>query len=820
MYRREWRQQVLVLGLLTVTVGAAVFAVVAAYAVAPSRDAEFGSADERVRIDVTTPGAAADALVASRDRFGTVDAVGHRAVAVAGAADPVDLRAQDPGGPYGAPMLDLTAGRYPGEPGEVALTDGVARLAGAAVGDTVELSGVGLTVVGLVENPGDLDDEFALAAPMPDDAPVAGASPEALTLLLRADDERLTGFPDPPGTTVGLVETRGDTERGTAGVVALSIGTLSLMLVSLVAAAGFVVVGQRRLRQLGMLAAVGATRRHLRLVTLTNGLAVGVVAATVGTAAALAGWLAVASALEEPAGHRIDRATIPWALVACSAALAVVCAGAAAWWPARSMARVPVVDALSARPAPPRPVRRSSALAAAFLAVGLACIAAGVSPADDEGSLLIVPGVILTVVAVLLLAPTTLRVLGAAARRAPVGVRLAWRDLARYQARSGAALAAAAVGLGIATTAVILAGTVRDQPDEGNLSDRQLLVRVDAGDVGDPRLYVPDVDPERLAQGQDAVDRLASTLGGATVVPLRTAVDPTLEPGPAGQPIRPSLILGRPVGPDVTRDAGTIYLATPELVDHLGLDADLASSPQPLLITAQAGPVHVTGNIARPDPASAPAGTAPTPILGAGRVPDDLVERVDIPPYGSLPHALLTPAALDAGGWTSAPSSWLVESPRALTGDHLDAARAVAADAGLTVEARRQQGGLSTLRTAATATGVLLALGILAMTVGLVRTEATRDIRTLTAVGAPGGTRRLITASTAGGLALLAVALATTVAYLAVGASYWPDTDRLTDTIPVAHLAAIVLGLPALATAAGWTLGGREGADLHSPAAD
>ena len=112
---------------------------------------------------------------------------------------------------------------------------------------------------------------------------------------------------------------------------------------------------------------------------------------------------------------------------------------------------------------------------------------------------------------------------------------------------------------------------------------------------------------------------------------------------------------------------------------------------------------------------------------------------------------------------------------------------------------------------------MLLALGLLAMTVGLVRTEATRDIRTLTAVGAPGRTRRLITASTAGGLALLAVVLATTAAYLAVGAGYWPDTDRLTGTLPVTDLAAIGLGLPALATAAGWTLGGRERADLRNP---
>ena len=64
-----------------------------------------------------------------------------------------------------------------------------------------------------------------------------------------------------------------------------SVATVFLLLASLVAAAGFAVVAQRRLRQLGMLAAIGATQKHLRLVLLTNGAVVGVIAATLGTIA-------------------------------------------------------------------------------------------------------------------------------------------------------------------------------------------------------------------------------------------------------------------------------------------------------------------------------------------------------------------------------------------------------------------------------------------------------------------------------------------------------------------------------------------------------
>ena len=58
-----------------------------------------------------------------------------------------------------------------------------------------------------------------------------------------------------------------------AGV--LIVATLGMALVCLIAAAGFVAVAQRRQRQLGLLAALGATERDLRSVLVANGLLVG-----------------------------------------------------------------------------------------------------------------------------------------------------------------------------------------------------------------------------------------------------------------------------------------------------------------------------------------------------------------------------------------------------------------------------------------------------------------------------------------------------------------------------------------------------------------
>ena len=108
-----------------------------------------------------------------------------------------------------------------------------------------------------------------------------------------------------------------------------------------------------------------------------------------------------------------------------------------------------------------------------------------------------------------------------------------------------------------------------------------------------------------------------------------------------------------------------------------------------------------------------------------------------------------------------------------------------------------------------TAAGALLALGILAMTVGLIRGESAGDLRTLTATGATSGIRRMLTATTAGSLALLGALLGVAGAYVVLLALYYDDVGYLSD-VPVLYLALAVIGVPLAATAAGWLLSGRE----------
>jgi FtsX-like permease family len=184
------------------------------------------------------------------------------------------------------------------------------------------------------------------------------------------------------------------------------VTTVFMLLASLVAAAGFAVVAQRRLRQLGMFAAVGATEKQLRLVLIANGAIVGVIAAVAGTVAGLIGWVLIAPTLESAVDHRIDRLSLPWWLIAGTVILAILGATAAAWWPGRAAARLPVVLALSDRPPEPRQARHSAVAAAASIAVGVGCLALS----DRERTALIVAGIFATILGSLLLWPPAIRI--------------------------------------------------------------------------------------------------------------------------------------------------------------------------------------------------------------------------------------------------------------------------------------------------------------------------------------------------------------------------------------------------------------------------
>jgi putative ABC transport system permease protein len=791
MLRREWRQQALVLALLTAAVAVSVFGATVAYNVTPVPGrAEFGTGDHFVKITASDPDALRGDLAAARDAFGTIDVIGRRRVPVPGSVATVEIRSQDPRGAYGGPMLALRAGRYPAGADEIAITDGVADALRLELGGTFTLDAAARTVVGVVENPSDLRSEFALAPP-------GDEGVESATILVRAGDDEVIPFRAPSGAPTTRASAGSlDREGANAATGVLGSATIALFLVALVAGASFVVVAQRRARQLAMLAAIGATEKHLRLVTIVNGALIGSAAALAGVVAGVAGWIAAASFVEPALGHRVEEFAVPWWLVAAGMSLAVATACGAAWWPARSVARIPVTLALSGRPPVPPPVHRSAALAAVLVVGGAAALAL----ADRTNKPLLVAGTLATVAGVLLVAPLSLRLVARCADRLPVAARIALRDLARHQARAGAALAAVSLVLGIAVAIVVSSAAAENRRDEGNLGSRQLLIRTttvvesEGDNVGGP--FAGDRSPGALERLEEAVSRVAAPLDAPVVTPLDVALDPSagrdpLFPGP------PVVTVTRYVGGPRPgwRDISLLYVAIPTLLARHGIDRDAGAE----LFTSASGRLRLGGTTA--DPGA---------IASAARFE---------PRYASLPGSFVTPVGLRRRGWERVRAGWLVEAAEPLTAAEVAAARAAALGAGLTIESRDRQEDLAAARRRAAGLGILVALAVLAMTVGLIRGEGAGDLRTLAATGASAATRRIVTAATAGALALVGVVLGTLGALLALGAGYLGDLGSLA-TAPGIELGLIALGVPLLATATGWLLAGREPAGLGRRALD
>ena len=61
----------------------------------------------------------ASQVAALQQRFGTLDVIENQTLAIPGSIKSYDLRAQNPNGAFGGPMLQLLSGHYPdhGRPG-------------------------------------------------------------------------------------------------------------------------------------------------------------------------------------------------------------------------------------------------------------------------------------------------------------------------------------------------------------------------------------------------------------------------------------------------------------------------------------------------------------------------------------------------------------------------------------------------------------------------------------------------------------------------------------------------------------------------------
>jgi putative ABC transport system permease protein len=790
LFRREWRQQLLVLALIVVAVGATFVGAAVATNTPPTGNAGFGTAQDLATFGSGGPRLTAQ-IAALEHRFGRVDVIENQILAIPGSIDTYQLRSQSPAGPFGKPMLSLLSGHYPTGPGQVSVTGGVASAFDLTIGDLWHLNGTARRVVGIVQNPQSLLDEFALVVPGQVKAP------NQVTVLF-----------DAPGLSASSLGPNVETPKSVSQsnplnpeTIVLALATIGMLLIALVAVGGFTVLAQRRLRSLGMLGALGATDKNVRLVVRANGVVVGVVGAVLGAVLGLVGWLVYRPSVEASAHHLIGPFQLPWLVIGIAMALAIVATYFAASRPARSITRIPIVAALSGRPAPPKQVHRSWVPGVVLLVIAFLLFEVSGGSRQGGGAPELVVGFVVLIAAVILLSPFALSVLAKVAGRAPIAVRLAVRDLARYRARSGSALGAISLGVLIAVVISVAAaaryGNVLDWAGP-NVASNQIIVYTPNGPNGGggPGNGGPGsaVKTPTLQSMTTVAHRIATGLGSHFTVELESTSATLTHDAP-----------GRNFN-------GQLYVATPQLLRAFGINPS-SIDPAADILTMRPGLAGMSKM--QLDYGGNGKGGGGGGGGGGGVVANPVMQTVGALPSGvSAPNTVITEHAVEQFHLGTSVSGWLIQTPRPPTASQIAAARAAAAAAGLTIETKNSQPSSAEVINWATVFGMALALGILAMTIGLIRSETAGDLRTLAATGASSGTRRTLTAATAGALALLGAVLGTVAGYVA--AAGWFRSSSLNGglsalgNVPVTNLLLILLGMPLIAAAGGWLLAGRE----------
>jgi putative ABC transport system permease protein len=313
--------------------------------------------------------------------------------------------------------------------------------------------------------------------------------------------------------------------------------------------------------------------------------------------------------------------------------------------------------------------------------------------------------------------------------------------------------------------------------------------------------------PPSLSAQEATTHAIASAVGATNVVEL----------------INPAVGLQNPSGAGRQWN-GPIYVATPALLRAYGINPSSIPSTVDVLSSrpglAGSGVQLTFGSDDQGGGGGGPGGgggstsqCTPNQCLAHPVVQ----EESRLPVGTSSPNTVITESALRRLHVTSENSlgGWTIAAGSAITQPQLTSANSLAAAGDLTIESKNDAPTSAEIVNWATVFGIALALGVLAMSVGLIRSETASDLRTLTAAGASSRTRRSLTAVTAGGLAFLGALLGTVAAY--IGLLGWFRSNALeggvsdiVHHVPWDNLFFIVIAMPIVATLVGWVLAGRD----------
>ena len=717
-------------------------------------------------------------------------------VLIAGARPSVTIRGIDLDG-LGQSMLTLVGGRTPKGAHEAAISAEVARIADVTIGGQLTIDNEApVTVVGLVENGLGLSERIVLLDPRA----VQRGDPEFATWLVGvppgADPDVIVAATHDPTTKVKQIALESRRSGGLGNVggdtspMILVLGTLALVEAALVASAAFAVSIRRRQRELGLLAASGATPRQLAGTVLAEAMILGTIACAVGVVAGLVVSFGISPFLDGLTQRRNPSIIVDIAGLIGPAVIGFAAAVIAAIVPARTAARVPVLLSLSGRRPPEVPARRTLriGLVVVGISIGLTLLGANLRIDGISGvrELLVVAGAVLGTLGFGASAPWLLERLDGLAVRMPLASRIAFRDTARARSRNSPIVTAVLASL----AATITLGTAFASSDAKNAKDWRPYLHAD-------QLVVRGAGAERvgreLAAGPGGVGGSATSYLQAAAPEFFSIEVPGARDA-AGKLVR--------WGNDhtIVPQVDNLMVATPELLAIA--NADDAAAP------LVAGKVVVLW----PEPMT----TDGVDFVFSNNGGDGAAERrVHYPATvittgvsaGVLPGALVSETVATQLGLEQIDAQqFIVRLDHTVTQADVDAAAAAAGrtlDTFVDASVGPQRADAS-FRILLIVLALLFAVSVTGVAIALGEAESRPEQRTLLALGADPGLRRRLVASRAATLALLA-------GILAVPAGLLPAWGLLASlrqpvAVPVLEIAAAVLALPIIAVVGSWVL--------------
>ena len=766
-------------------------------------------------------------------------------------------------------VVTLLSGRAPRQPHEVAATARFLEDAGLHVGDTTVLQGLArpFTITAVVEYPGWLDASELIARPGELIAPLAEATGdtggEGWGGPFGGGDGWLiqvpgtAGFPwekvteanaygfqvasrqvmlNPPARSrvphysVARASGGGGIDT-TAYTILGTVAGMALLEIVLLAGPAFSVGARRSRRQLGLLAAGGGDRSHIRGVVLGGGVVLGLAGAVVGVALAVAAVAAARPWLEQAGGQRFGHLDLRLLDLLGVAAVGVVTGLLAAIVPAVQAARQDVVTALTGRGSVRPPSKRLAVLGLVALAGGAALALLGATA--RQGTTAVLGGSMLAELGMVACTPFLVGLFGKLGRWLPLAPRLALRDSVRHRGRTAPAVAAVmaavagSVAVGVFTTSqdTDARSAYRAAAPAGAVTLNDIPVNKDAGAA--------------LDQARSAVERSLSGLGQRADV-ARVSYRGDCYVGECGE-VELVLPAERVCPLEAATTASRAEVARMRREDPRCRDDDYFSGAFTDIPVGDEAVLHTLFGVHDPaaekalaegnavvfdaryveegrvtlrltEPERADARTSPDAAASAAPATHDV--RIPAVPATPAVHnaGVLLPVetARKAGLQVIADGSvWLPSTPPT----EADVQRANAAVAKVTADGtigveRGYRSGSGAVTLALTLFAAVVALGAAGVATGLAAADSQRDLTTLAAVGAPPRIRRTLSGFQCGVVTAMGAVLGVVCGVVPAvalrkvqqaAADELGTSDPVSIVLPWSQLAITVIALPVVA---------------------